>query len=97
MNVGYFGILDVASRGFGHFAPSSQDMRGIGPRLAVLVILVLIGNGAAACFGFDPTDHTLYWNKYLGVLLGLLGIAFGIGLVNCLVAQIVVVAIRLLR
>jgi len=90
-------FLYVASCVFCHFAPSSQDMRGIGPGLAVLIILVFIGNGAAAWMGFDPMGYTFYWGKCLGVVLGLLGIAFGIGFANCLAAQIVAVPIRILR
>ena len=90
-------FLYVASCVFCHFAPSSEDMRGIGPGLAVLIILVFVGNGAAAWMGLDPMGYTFYWGKCLGVVLGLLGIAFGIGLVNCLAAQIVASTIRLLR
>jgi hypothetical protein len=90
-------FLYVASCVLCHFAPSSQDMHGIGPGLAVLIALVFIGNGTAACMGFDPMDYTFYWGKCLGVVLGLLGIAFGIGLANCLASQIVVVPIRILR
>ena len=90
-------FLYLATCVFCHFAPSRQDMHGIGPGLAVLIILALIGNTAAAWLWFDPIGYTLYWSKYLGILLGLLGIAFGIGLVNCLAAQIVASTIRLLR
>ena len=93
----FYVFLYLASCVFCHFSPSRQDMHGIGPGLAVLIILALIGNTAAAWLWFDPIAYTLYWSKYLGVLLGLLGIAFGIGLVNCLAAQIVAFAIRLLR
>lgn len=93
----FYVFLYLATCVFCHFAPSRQDMHGIGPGLAVLIILALIGNTAAAWLWFDPIGYTLYWSKYLGILLGLLGIAFGIGLVNCLAAQIVASTIRLLR
>ena len=93
----FYVFLYLATCVFCHFAPSRQDMHGIGPGLAVLIILALIGNIAAAWLWFDPIGYTLYWSKYLGILLGLLGIAFGIGLVNCLAAQIVASTIRLLR
>jgi len=93
----FYVFLYLASCVFCHFSPSRQDMHGIGPGLAVLIILALIGNTAAAWLWSDPIAYTLYWSKYLGVLLGLLGIAFGIGLVNCLAAQIVAFTIRLLR
>ena len=72
-------------------------MRSIEPGLAVLIILVFIGNGAAVWMGFDPMDYTFYWGKCLGVVLGILGIAFGIGLANCLASLIVAVPIRILR
>lgn len=72
-------------------------MHGIGPGLAILIILALIGNTDAAWLWFDSIAYTLYWRKYLGVLLGLSGIAFGLGLVHCLAAQIVAFTIRLLR
>jgi hypothetical protein len=93
----FYVFLYLASCVFCHFSPSRQDMHGIGPGLAVLIIVALIGNTTAAWLWFDPIAYTLYWSKYLGVLLGLLGIAFGIGLVNCLAAQIIAFTIRLLR
>jgi hypothetical protein len=90
-------FIYIASCVLCHFAPSREDMHGIGPGLAVLIILDLVGNTAAAWLGLDPISYTFYWGKYLGVISGLMGVAFGIGLVNYLTAQVVAFSIRIFR
>ena len=90
-------FLYFASCVFCHFAPSRQDLHGIGRGLTVLMILVLVGNTAAACLWFDPVGYTLYWSRYLGVVLSLLGVAFGISLAHCFVTCVAAIPFRVFR
>lgn len=66
-----------------HFAPSRQDLRGIGPGILVGAILILMVNAVAASLWAEPFSFTLYLWKVLGLVLGLLGIALGLSLGFC--------------
>ena len=66
-----------------HFAPSRQDLRGIGPGILVGAILILMVNAVAASFWTEPFSFALYLWKVLGLVLGLLGIALGLSLSFC--------------
>ena len=90
-------FLYVATCVFCHFSPSHQDMHGIGRGLVAMVSLIVIANTVAACLWSDPVGYTIHWGRYLGVLLGLLGIAFGFGLVYCGITWVVTVSCRAWR
>ena len=66
-----------------HFAPSRQDLRGIGPGIVVGAILILMVNAVAASFWTEPFSYAPYLWKVLGLVLGLLGIALGLSLSFC--------------
>ena len=66
-----------------HFAPSRQDLRGIGPGILVGAILILMVNAVAASFWTEPFFYAPYLWKVLGLVLGLLGIALGLSLSFC--------------
>ena len=63
-----------------HFAPSRQDLRGIGPGILVGGGLIFVVNAVVALLWTEPFSYALYCWKVLGLILGLLGIALGLSL-----------------
>ena len=63
-----------------HFAPSRQDLRGLGPGILVGAILIIFVNAVIALFWGGPFSYALYLWKALGLVLGFLGIALGLSL-----------------
>ena len=90
-------FLYVSSCVSTHLAPSKQDMQISREGITSVIILVIIGNAIAAAFWFNPLAYTLYWGKFLGVILSLLGMTLSISLVICIVSHIIALPIRLLR
>ena len=90
-------FLYVSSCVSTHLAPSKQDMQISREGITSVIILVIIGNAIAAAFWFNPLGYTLYWGKFLGVILSLLGMTLSISLVICIVSHIIALPIRLLR
>ena len=66
-----------------HFAPSRQDIRGIGPGILVGASLIFMVNAVVALFWTKPFSYGLYCWEVLGLVLGLLGIALGLSLSFC--------------
>ena len=74
-----------------------EDMQIPREGITSVIILVIIGNAIAAAFWFNPLAYTLYWGKFLGVILSLLGMTLSISLVIWIVSHIIALPIRLLR
>ena len=80
-----------------HFAPSRQDIRGIGPGILVGASLIFMVNAVVALFWTKPFSYGLYCWEVLGLVLGLLGIALGLSLSFCAAVFAISIPRRVLR
>jgi hypothetical protein len=80
-----------------HLSPCYSDQQIARAGITSAIILVIIGNAIAAALWFNPLGYTLYWGKFLGVTLSLLGLAMGMSLIYCIAAHVITLPVRILR